>query len=161
METIRTHYLDASALVKLLVYEDRSEIIRAYFARHVNFQTTSLCFAEALGVLKVKYHYRNLIDEETYLSACEELLAYARDGTIEIDEINISEREAFNKVESLCQAYSLDLSDCFQIYTLQAGFFSRFQGEAKPILITADSGLAIAAREEGLRAWCILDEDEP
>ena len=55
MATIRTHFLDTSVLVKLLVQEDRSIVVRKCFDEGSVFWTTSLCFAETLGVLKAKY----------------------------------------------------------------------------------------------------------
>jgi predicted nucleic acid-binding protein len=48
------NYLDASAIVKLLIEEAQSKILKEYFSRNSNFYTTSFCFIEALGVLKRK-----------------------------------------------------------------------------------------------------------
>jgi len=67
MSTIRTHYLDASAIVKLCVKEDGSETLHAYCGNHSNFRTTALSFGEALGMLKVKHFRYKTIDEEGYL----------------------------------------------------------------------------------------------
>lgn len=47
-------YFDASAAVKLVVPEPGSDNVRAHFNEHARFYMTSLCFAEALGVLKRK-----------------------------------------------------------------------------------------------------------
>ena len=58
MKLIRIHYLDASAIVKLFITEEGSERLQRYFGEEANFYTTSLCFAEALGALKVKRFYR-------------------------------------------------------------------------------------------------------
>src|SRR3989339_1709460 len=99
METIRTHLLDASALVKLVVDEVGSEKIRKYFADKSVFWTTSLCFVEALGVLKVKHLYRKEITAEKYLSSSEELIAHFRNGSISIEEIDITQISTFNEVE--------------------------------------------------------------
>lgn len=52
----KANYLDASAIIKILVDEDGSSEIQKYFRTGgSNFYMTSLCFSEALGVLKVKY----------------------------------------------------------------------------------------------------------
>jgi predicted nucleic acid-binding protein len=55
MADIRTRYLDTSAIVKLFVAEDGSMALRSYLGQHAVLFTTSLCFAETLGVLKAKY----------------------------------------------------------------------------------------------------------
>jgi len=162
MATIRTHYLDASAIVKLLVKEDGSDRLRNYCNKHSNFRTTALCIGEALGVLKAKRFYRNAIDDEGYFSASEMLARWTdASGWLEIEEINISDRSVFHEVEQLCKKYSLDLSDGLQIYTLKKGLFSVLPGDSAPILITADDALADAVRCEGGRVWHVLNEPEP
>lgn len=161
MATIRTHYLDASAIVKLLVKEDGSERLNAYCDNHSNFRTTSLCVAEALGVLKVK-HRRNEIDQESYFAASEILAGWISTlGGLEIENISISDRSVFHEIEQLCKKHSLDLSDGLQIFTLKKGFLSGLRGDSEPILITADAALANAVRAEGGRVWNVLDEPEP
>ena len=47
-------YFDASAAVKLVMHELGSDNVRPHFAEHFRHYMTSLCFAEALGVLKCK-----------------------------------------------------------------------------------------------------------
>jgi predicted nucleic acid-binding protein len=159
MGIIRTHYLDASAIVKLLINEQSSDRVHKYYSQYSNFRTTSLCFAEALSVLKRKYLGREITLEQ-YLGACDLLLAYVHPESngIEIEVIEIKERCAFQEVEALVKKYSIDVSDAFLIYTLKKGFFSVFEGESAPWLITGDSRLANAAKKEGLRVWdCIKD----
>jgi predicted nucleic acid-binding protein len=160
--TIRTHYLDASVIVKLLVKEKGSDRVREYLKGHSNFRTTSICVGEALGVLKVKHFYQKAIDKEHYFSASEILTRWIdASGWLEIEEINISDRSVFHEVEQLCKKYSLDLSDGLQIYTLKKGFLSVLLGDSAPILITADDELADAVRREKGRVWNILKESEP
>lgn len=96
MTAVRTHYLDASAIVKLFVQEEGSDKLREYFSKHSVFHTTSLCFAEALRVLKAK-NVRKLISQEAYLSAAEELCISTFGCTIEIDEISITTPQVFNE----------------------------------------------------------------
>jgi len=160
MDSIRTHYLDASAIVKLLVDEDGSDALRAYFGRHSVFYATSICFAETLGVLKAKV-LREQLDEEQYLSACEELMAHLRGHTLEIDDVGISQRGTFDEVERLAKKHSLDISDAYQLVTLSCGGLSRLKTGLQPILVTADAALAAAAKSEGLRSWNCLRESEP
>jgi predicted nucleic acid-binding protein len=157
---IRTHYLDASAIVKLLIDEDGSVALRAYLGPHATRVTTSLCFAETLGVLKAK-HAHNHINAEEYLAACEELMAHLRCQTLTIEDIGISKRVVFDEVERLGKAHALDLSDACQLLTLRRGALSFLEGDSRPILVTADKKLAAAAKAEGLRAWDCMHEPAP
>lgn len=160
MEWVKIHYLDASSLVKLFVDEDGARLVRDYFNRESGFRVTSLCFAETLGVLKSKYFYRKKISEESYLCACDELMACATQETILIVEVPISKRDTFSEVENLVRKYAIDVSDAFQIVTIKRDYFSQFS-ETQPLLITADEKLANAARQEGLKVWDCLRESPP
>lgn len=160
MTDIRIHYLDASAIVKLLIDEDGSATVRSYLSPHATRVTTSLCFAETLGVLKAK-QVHNHISSEQYLAACEELMAHIRGQTITIEDVGFTERAVFDEVEILCLKHALDLSDACQLLTLRSGQLSRLEGDSRPILVTADKKLAAAARSEGLRAWDCMHEAAP
>lgn len=157
---IRTHYLDASAIVKLLVNEQGSEDVRKYFDKYSNFCTTSIYFAETLGVLKKKY-LREDIMQQDYLGACNLLMAQISGESIGIDDIEIANRQTYLEVEKLAQKYNLDISDSFQIVTLKRGYFSILRGESEPMLITADKKLAKTARQEDLKVWYCVEEPEP
>lgn len=163
MKLIRIHYLDASAIVKLFITEEGSERLQRYFGEEANFYTTSLCFAEALGALKVKRFYRKEITDEQYFCACEELLACGADNTIEIEDVEMKDSMVFVEVERLVRKYkkTIDVSDAFQIVSMKRNYFSRFTSDSKPILITGDNALAIAARQEGIRVWDCVNEPEP
>lgn len=160
MADIRTHYIDTSAATKLFVDEDGNSDVRDYFSKHSVFFITSLCFAETLGVLKLKA-LRNLISQEQYLAACEELTTLLRGETLQIDDVNIADRQTFDEVEHLAKRYTLDVADALQLVTLQRGCCSTLDDDSKPILITADKKLADAARTEGLRVWNCLKEPTP
>ncbi len=161
MTAVRFHYLDTSAILKLFVSEDRSEIIRDYFNNETNFHTTSLCFAETLGMLKVKYFNRHEMEPDTYFDTCKYYMATVAGGGITVDEISITDRKTYSDVDTIAEKYSLDIADAFQIVTLKEGLNSQLIGDSKPILITADSGLAKAARNENLRVWDIMKESAP
>jgi len=162
METIRTHLLDASALVKLFINEDGSEALKDYFGSRSVFWTTSLCFAEVLGVLKRKYlSNKEDLTKEEYLVASEDMVSHIRNGSISIEEVDITQFVIFNEVEKIVEKYSIDLADAFQIVTLKRGFPSSLTEDAKTILITADEGLAGAAQSEGLRVWDCLRKPVP
>ncbi len=170
LKQIRIHYLDASAIVKLVLNENGSSELRRYFSQESNFTVTSLCFMEALGVLKVKRFNRECISDDKYFGDCDELMARVSGGYIEIEDIEIKDRSVFGEVENLTRKYNngkpkdktIDISDAFQIVSVKRNYFSRFENsESKPILITADSPLADAARTEGLRVWYCINEPSP
>lgn len=160
MKDIRTHYIDTSALVKLLLDEPGSDKLRNYFEEHSVFSTTSLCLAEALGVLKKRIFLEEK-DSVEYYNLCYELIAYLRHGNITIDDAELFGLSTYNEVEKTAKKYDLDISDAFQIVSLKKSIISKLGGESRGILITGDSQLAKAAREESLRAWDIMKEDEP
>jgi predicted nucleic acid-binding protein len=165
MNEIRTNYLDASAIIKLLIKEEGSQEVVSYFNAHTVFTTTSLCFGEALGGLSAKYK-REEIEQEEYLRACEELLAHIRNSSIEIHDAEISKPEVFNAVEdlifdkNLSKKKRLDLSDAFQLVTMRkvlAGV-----DRSSFLLITADKYLArVAKKDEGVCVWYVLGKSPP
>ena len=152
----RTHYLHASALVKLVIPEDHADKLRAYCGRAL-LASTSLCFGEALGVLKGKWTHNRLTQEE-YLAACEELFAHVRNETLEIEDSPIFSRASYDEIERLAQKHSIDISDALQLLTLRSGTYSKLEGTARASLVTADRKLANAAKAEGMTAWdCVHD----
>lgn len=167
MATIYTHLLDASALVKLVVPEDKSNVLREYFNNHSVFWTTSFCIAEVFGVLKAKHSrygkqsVQGGISESVYLASLEDLVAMVRDERISITEENIFNREIFNEVEKLCSEYGIDAIDTFQLVTMLRGFPSKMIEDSKTILITADRKLANAASKKGLRVWNCMKKSTP
>ncbi len=170
LKFIRIHYLDASVIVKLILNEKGSAELRQYFGKESNFTATSLCFAEALGVLKVKRFYRECMTDEEYFSGCDELMAYVAYGNIQIEDIDIKDRSIFDEVERLTRKHNkdkpkdktIDISDAFQIISVKRNYFSRFKSsDSKPIFITGDGSLAKAAISEGLRVWNCVEEPPP
>jgi predicted nucleic acid-binding protein len=162
---IRINYLDASAIVKLVVKEDRSQEMRDYVSYFGDsYLTTSLCFSEALGVLNLRYKKGDIGNEE-YLRASEELLALVRDSSIEIHDVGLAERGIFDEVERMILAHEkgrkkrLDLSDAFQLVTLRMVFLGLAQ--SCKLFITADGYLAEAAKVEGLAVWNVMTDDPP
>ena len=84
----KTRYLDASALVKLVTEEGDHEPVRLFFQSNVNFCATSLCLAEALGIVKTKWTYGR-ISAEAYLCATRKLVIDAWGGRIEINNVDL------------------------------------------------------------------------
>jgi uncharacterized protein with PIN domain len=62
--SVKARYLDASALVKLLVDEGDCAPLRAFCNGEPNVRTTALCVAEALGVFKRKWLRKELTLEQ-------------------------------------------------------------------------------------------------
>ena len=161
MTTIRTHYLDASAIVKIFLREQGTEEpIRKYFHERHTFFTTWLCFAETLQVFKRKF-IEGELSLEHYLTACNDLMAWMADEGIVIDKIEITNRETYSEVEELAENHVIDIADAYLIVALKRGFFSRMVGESKPILITADTALTRVARQENVRVWNCVQEPPP
>jgi predicted nucleic acid-binding protein len=160
MGSQHVYYLDASVLFKLAVRERGSEVIEKYMTAEPTstFYATSLCFAEALGILRSTYFHEG-IDQETYSKAGDILRSYVGDR-IELADMDISDSEVFWEVEKMAKRSGLDIADAYQIVTVKKDYFVRFP-EAQPILVTADSRLAEAARKEGLRVWDCLKEQMP
>lgn len=160
-ESCRANCFDSSALVKLHVEEDGSDIIRSYFASEATKYTTPFCFYGALGVLKVKWMYQNEITKDQYLKAAFRLTAWYGATTRRINDVDFQSPIIAKDVHRLVDETSLDLSDAFQIISVKQGFFSRMAGDSKTILVTGDKKLASAARKEGIRTWYFLEETVP
>ena len=184
MGVVRTHLLDATALVKLVVDEDKSDRVRKYYRSQSVFWTTSVCFSEALGVLKRKWLNKSkqpkckmiswfqfsrkqnkfaidAISTENYYCASEELVALLRNDSISLEEVPFTDRSIYDETETLSKKYKLDIIDAFQLVTLLRGFPSKMIGGSKTIFITADRKLAKAAKSEGLRPWNCMKESSP
>jgi predicted nucleic acid-binding protein len=154
---IRTHCLDASALVKHYINEDGSAELHDYLQgqAQANWYTTPFCLFEALGVLKRKYKSKrksDTITQDEYHTAGHAMLAeYAARSKNLPDSTDIVDPLVFSQVKSLCQKYpKLDFSDAFQIVSVQEKSRLRWGGSI-PMLITADKYLGRAAEQEGLQ----------
>jgi len=155
MNWVKPHYLDASALVKLVVEEPGSKALREFFQSNTNFHATSLCLGEALGVLKGKWQRREITDD-AYYAATRRLIIDAWGQRIGLDSVELLDPKTHSEIEAMAKKHALDLSDALQLVTILRGRFSVLGPNSAPVLITADRGLAAAASAEGIRAWnCI------
>jgi predicted nucleic acid-binding protein len=170
---IKVKYLDASALVKLVIDEDNCHPLREFFNSNTNFFATWLCLAEALGVLKSKWVGKQIkdistkIETDKYFEATRNLIIYWR-RLIELDDIELVDPSIPLKVERIARNYDLDYSDALQLITINGGRYSGIAYEASPnvyesalVLITADKKLAYAATAEGIRVWNCTDGPAP
>jgi predicted nucleic acid-binding protein len=162
---IKVKYLDASALVKLVIDEDDCHPLRDFFSSNTHFFTTWICLAEALGCLKSKWVGRQSkkiatkIGKDKYFEATRRLVIDWR-MRIESDDLELVDPSVPLKVEQMAINYDLDYSDALQLITIKSGKHSRLACESAPnfyesalVLITADKKLASAAQSEGIRVW--------
>ena len=162
---IKVKYLDASALVKLVIDEDNCQPLREFFNSNTNFFTTWLCLAEALGVLKSKWvgnqskDIATKIKTDKYFESTRHLIIDWR-RCIESHDLELVDPSVPLKVERIAKNYNLDYSDALQLVTIKSGKYSGIAYESGPnvyesalVLITADKNLASAATAEGIRVW--------
>jgi predicted nucleic acid-binding protein len=162
--SIKVHYFDASALVKLVADDADEEpgrnVLRKYHNEHAHpGYTTSFCIAEAFGAFKLKF-LRKKISEKEYVSYVRNFIRVTG-NTFQIDEVPILEPIVISEAERLIAKHKIDFVDCFQIVTIMQGRFRIFVGDSQSILITADRELASAARSEGARVWECTSEPAP
>lgn len=161
---VKVHYLDASALVKL-VADDPDEVpgrdaVRTYYKSHTSMTTTSHCFSEALSALKTKF-LRGKFSRNQYISNVDKFIGLTVGWKLELDEISILSPKLMSEAQRLIKCYGIDFIDCLQIVTILHGKYRVFAGDSKSILIMADRDLAKAARAEGARVWECTSEPAP
>ncbi len=161
-DTVKNHYLDASALVKL-VAEDADEepgraVLRQYYRSHALYYATSYCLAEALSAFKVKW-LRGRITQDEYVKDVHEFFRVVVSG-LTVDEVPLS-LQVHDEAERLMKTHSIDFIDSIQVVTVLRGRFAGLVGGSQSLFITADRALAAAAREEGARVWECTKEATP
>ena len=162
--SIKSHYLDASALVKLVADDPDDEpgrtAVRKYYETHTCMMTTSHCLSEALSVFKSKF-LRRRISRDDYIRYVDRFITITVGWKLEIDELPILSPKLLEESTNLIRKYNLDFVDCVQIVTILHGKYKIFCGDTKSVLITADRALAKAARAEGARVWECTSEPPP
>jgi predicted nucleic acid-binding protein len=151
---------DASALVKRYVEEPGSAELRVYWKTQATRYTTPFCFYETLGVLK-RHKLRGTLTKDSYLRAAFELVAWFRASHSRLNDLDFTDVEVFSDAKELAEHSDLDLSDAFQLLSLEAGYFSVLVGGSKTLLVTADEALANAARSRRLPVWDCQREAMP
>jgi predicted nucleic acid-binding protein len=164
----RASFLDASTLVKLHIREDGSDVVRAYFESEPLKYTTHFCFYEALSRLKGLWKKGRKVGEahtkltkEEYFDACSRLFSWHQAMSKRIDDLDFLSIHTFLEARKIAKKGDLDLSDTFQILSVKSGYFSVSGGDSQTVFVTADKGLAKAARTEGLRVWYCVSEPPP
>jgi predicted nucleic acid-binding protein len=161
----KAHYLDASALVKL-VADDPSEepgrrVLRRYYWQHVaSMYATSYCITEAFSAFKRKF-LRAQITEDQYIKYVQTFIRQFLGANLRQDDVPILSAVVFSEAERLIKKHKIDFLDCFQIVTIMHGRFHVLGPNSQSILVTADRGLAKAASAEGARVWECTSELAP
>lgn len=156
----QTFVLDASAIIKLVIYEQGSDDLLDYCGEEAVFDTTALCFSGAIGYLKtLRSHVKKAPDDNQYLAVSKDLLELLKKGTLRINHTSFYDKKDWRGVGELIDKYSLDISDAFQIYSIKIGFLENTEKHPNPVLITGDSDLAVTARKEGINVWNCLEDD--
>ena len=163
---IRCHYLDASALVKLVAEDEaerpgRQALRDYYWANTANVYSTSYSVTEALSAFKYKY-VRKQISRDEYKDYVRRFLRLTIGANLRVeDDIPILSGVVRDEAERMIDAYDIDFLDSFQLVVLKRGQFRHMVGGSKTVLITADRELANSARKEGLAVWYCVDEPAP
>jgi predicted nucleic acid-binding protein len=161
--SVRVHYFDASALVKLVAddidEEPGRDVLREYCKNCASRYTTSFCIAETFGAFKLKFR-RKKISQERYFDYVRNFIRVTGHH-FKVNEVNILDPAVVAEAERLVAKYNIDFIDCFQIVTIMQGEFSFLVGPSQTILITADRELAVAARAERARVWECTSESAP
>ncbi|WP_018016466.1 type II toxin-antitoxin system VapC family toxin [Teredinibacter turnerae] len=158
----RANFFDASALIKVFTGEYGSERVTEYFYNQAPTKfTTPFCLYETLNILKSKWIYRKELSKEQYLECCFNLLSWYRLATRHVSDLELFDPVILGKVQSLVDLYSLDFSDALQLLTVKEGDFSFFVEESETLFVTADKGLALAAKNENIKIWCCINGEPP
>jgi predicted nucleic acid-binding protein len=161
----KTHYLDASALVKLVADDPDEEpgraALRKYYWGHTDsVYATSYCVTETFSAFKRKSQ-QHRITEDQYIKYVLDFCRLILGLNLRIDEVPILAPVVSTEAERLIKKHKIDFLDCFQIVTILHGRFPKLGPNSQSILITADRDLATAARAEGARVWECTSEPAP
>ena len=151
---------DASALVKLYIDEPGSPELRWYWNTQATRYTTPFCLYETLGILK-RHMLKGTLTKEAYLKAATHAVTWFRASSSQMRDIEFTEHEFFRDAKDLVEHTDLDLSDAFQLLSLQIGYFRHLVGGSATLLVTADEALAAAARGRNLPVWDCAREPIP
>ncbi len=156
------HYLDASAMVKVVANDPDEglgrETLRRYYFSHSMYRASSFCVAEALSAFKVKW-LRGRCSQEEYFTNVREFFRLVV-SPLQQEECPLAV-QVQQEAERLMQVHKLDFIDSIQIVTLLKGSHSGLVGASQSLFITADKALAAAARSEGARVWDCTSEEAP
>ena len=160
-KSLQPYYLDASALVKLVVDEPYSDRLRAYiYTPECSWRVcTSLCFAEAMGVLKRKQKNDD-ISQKAYVEGARRLMSMVRENRLEVLKDYFISHSDFAYAEKIANEYSIDFIDAFQMVSCKSSW-DDLASPSKPVLVTADGALTKVAEKEGVKFWYCRETHQP
>lgn len=88
-------------------------------------------------------------------------MRYASAKKVEVEDIGLFTFQGLDAVQALAKKHSLDLSDALHLDTILRGKYAHLGPNSASVLITADAGLAAAAKAEVVRVWNCIKEPEP
>jgi predicted nucleic acid-binding protein len=158
-EPVYPYYLDASAVVRLVVDEPGSKDLRKYFDATPNACIALVSFFEALGVMKRKW--QNKWGESDYHDAVKCLLQMMYGGKPEVDNMALADPFTFKSLRQIAEQQNLDFADAFQLFAILNGKYAPFASGSKTRFISADKDLVRAARSKGISTWNCSRDGEP
>ena len=161
IKALRPNYLDASALVKLVIDEEYSPRVRAFvFAPEQSWRVCTIyCFVEALGALK-RQHAQGQLSERSYIAGSRRLVRLAKNDYIKLIEGDFPSAASFTEAEKMVKTHGIDFLDAFQLISVK-GSWRYLASPSQPILVTADGKLSEAAEKEGLKCWYCRETHGP
>jgi predicted nucleic acid-binding protein len=163
---LRVYFLDASAIVRLVLPEPGSTIVRNIDKTvGTSLFTSWVLVAEALGVLKRKWLTRELGDDQ-YDQAVYHLLRYVERNRLQVLDlalVNGQPRLQTHRsilIDERRKYPDLDIADLLQFRVIKESFLD-YLAEASPSrLVTADAKLARAAEAEGFEVLEVMTDTE-
>ena len=153
------YYLDACALVRLVVNEPGANDVRQYFNTNSGACATFVSFVEALRVLKRKW--QDNWQDSDYQKAVEDLQSPVYGEKLELDDISLANPALFREVAAFSKLHNLDFADALQLYAIKKGKYSPFTSGSNTRFISADGDLVRAARNNKVLTWECSKDGSP
>ena len=159
MKQIAFHYLDTSALIKLLLYpdiiEDGSEALANYRKQHSCFRTTDLCVGECLNVLKRKYFKEKQLTKDGYLLCINRLSTMTKpQHSLKVINVDLQNDTLFHEASKIVKQHNIDFVDAIVIILSKSE-------KVINLLITADKAMWKTAKDKDISVWHCIKEAMP
>lgn len=164
MSKYSIHFLDTSAIVKLLLYPDipevGSEVLSNYRKNNIMFYTNSLCIGECLNVLKRKYFIKKhkKLSFDGYLMRLDLIRNMLDHKTLKVVDVDLTDRSILDEAYKIIKKYKIDFVDALQLLLIQK---DKTYANSQKLLITADKNLFKAATDIGVNVWNCVSQSVP
>ena len=167
----RPYFLDTSALVKLVIEEEGSQVMRQLRQEHGGrLHTSHLAISEALGVLKRHWLEdlkrakgdQDALDRAyaTYRKRLANLLILG-EPEFAIDAVDPTAPQIWAALRELRPGSAVvDAVDVFHAGFFMLPFFASLAGPSKPIMVSADKELNEYCRSRGVTVLDPIDEEK-